>query len=154
MDNEQNLAQKRVETRSPLAKCRSSIRVRYADTDQMRVVYHAKFFEYFEIGRSDLIRSLGVPYSRLEEQNVYLPVVEAYAHYRRPAHYDELVLVESSIYELPKATLKIEYNIFNESESEKLVEGWTVHSFFNPVSGKPMRAPKFFLALFSSNSNS
>lgn len=144
---------KREETVAPpakriIAESFTSVRVRYADTDQMRIVHHAKYFEYFELGRSDLIRTLGMSYAQLEEKGIYLPVIEAVAHYQRPARYDDLIIVHSSICEMPKVTLKIEYTIFDETKSEHLADGWTIHSFLNAATGKPMRAPKEFLALF------
>jgi acyl-CoA thioester hydrolase len=124
---------------------KTEIRVRYADTDQMKVVYHGKYLEYFELGRSALIRSLGLPYSELENRGILLPVVEAFAKYRRPALYDELLVVEAFVTELPKATLKIEYRIFRDSEAELLAEGYTVHSFLNASTGKPIRVPLYFV---------
>jgi acyl-CoA thioester hydrolase len=111
----------------------------------MRVVYHAKYLEYFELGRSDLIRGLGLPYGRMEDQGIFLPVVEAHARYRRPAHYDEILIVESVVRELPKASLKIEYRVFREKEEIVLAEGYTVHGFLNVATGRPTRAPQHFI---------
>ena len=125
-----------------MVKSLTKIRVRYADTDQMRVVYHGKYLEYFELGRSDLIRNLGLPYSQLESDGIFLPVVEAFAKYRRPAHYDELLVVESEVAGIPMASLRIEYRVFRDGEKEVLAEGYTIHSFFNAATGKPTRAPK------------
>ncbi len=136
------------ELSEPLVRSYSTIRVRYADTDQMRIVHHARFFEYFELGRSDLIRQLGMPYAQLEEQGIFLPVIEAVARYHKPARYDECIIVESSIYELPKATVKIHYRVFNEDKSIVLADGWTLHGFLNGKNGRPMRAPQVFLNLF------
>jgi acyl-CoA thioester hydrolase len=125
-----------------VVKSFTKIRVRYADTDQMRVVYHGKYLEYFELGRSDLIRNLGLPYSQLESEGIFLPVVEAFAKYRRPAHYDEVLIVESEVKEIPMASLRIEYRVFRDGEHELLAEGYTLHSFLNVATGKPTRAPK------------
>lgn len=126
---------------------KAEIRVRYADTDQMKVVYHGKYLEYFEVGRSALIRSLGMPYSELEARGILLPVIEVYAKYRKPARYDELLLVESFVTEIPQATLKIEYQICRGGEKNSLVEGYTVHSFLNTSTGKPTRAPSYFVQI-------
>lgn len=123
----------------------TEIRVRYADTDQMKVVYHGKYLEYFELGRSALIRSLGLPYSELESRGILLPVVEAYAQYRKPAKYDELLSVEARVVELPAATLRIDYKVFRDDEEDLLAEGYTVHSFLNASTGKPGRAPSYFI---------
>ena len=124
---------------------KTEIRVRYADTDQMKVVYHGKYLEYFEVSRAALIRSLGLPYSELEKRGIFLPVVEAFAKYRRPALYDDLLFIEAIVSELPKATLKIKYQIFRDGEKEPLAEGYTIHSFLNVSTGKPTRPPSYFM---------
>ena len=124
---------------------RTEIRVRYADTDQMKVVHHGKYFEYFEQARSDLMRSIGLPYSEIERSGVFLPVIEAFARYRRSARYDDLITVESTVDEMPVARVRISYKIFDSAEPEPIVEGYTVHSFLNAETGKPTRAPAQFL---------
>ena len=125
----------------------TQIRVRYADTDQMKVVYHGKYLEYFEVGRAALIRSLGLPYSELETRGILLPVIEAFAKYRKPAHYDDLLTIEAMVAELPQATLKIDYQVFRNREEGTLAEGYTVHSFFNAATGKPTRPPSYFMQI-------
>jgi len=130
-----------------MIKHKTKIRVRYADTDQMRVVHHARFLEYFELGRSDLIRMLGMSYGDLETKGYLLPVVEVFAKYHRPALYDEMIIVESLIKEIPKASLRIEYNVMREGEPDILAEGYTVHGFLNASTNKPTRAPAFFIEM-------
>jgi len=132
-----------------LAQHYSSIRVRYADTDQMRVVHHSKYFEYFEMGRSDLIRALGLPYGDMEAKGIFLPVIEADAKFIKPAQYDEILIVETSIREMPVVTMTIDYRVLRENKQECIAEGRTVHGFLNAKTGKPMRAPKEFLQLFN-----
>jgi acyl-CoA thioester hydrolase len=127
----------------------SAIRVRYADTDQMKNVYYGKYFEYFEQGRSDFLRSLGLPYGELERQGFFLPVIEAFARYKRSARYDELLQVETRLLEVPGARIRLEYSVFREGESDVLVEGYTVHSFVNGSSGKPTRAPEVILTVIN-----
>lgn len=124
---------------------KTQIRVRYADTDQMRTVYYGKYFEYFEQARSELLRSIGLPYAEIEKSGVFLPVIEAFARYRRSAQYDDLITVESLVEELPVARIRINYKIFEEKNVEPIVEGYTVHSFLNASTGKPTRAPAQFL---------
>ena len=121
------------------------IRVRYADTDQMRMVYYAKFFEYFEQGRSDLLREIGLPYPEIEEMGYYLPVVEAHARYLKSARYDEALRVKTIVKEMPQARIRIEYELTNDDTKDLLVEGYTIHSFVNASSGRPTRAPEHFL---------
>lgn len=123
----------------------TQIRVRYADTDQMRFAYYGKYFEYFEQGRSDLLRAIGLPYSEIEHHGIYLPVVEAFAKYKRSARYDDLINVETILTEMPIARVRIEYKITLDGESEPIVEGYTIHSFLNAATGKPTRAPALFV---------
>lgn len=124
----------------------TTIRVRYADTDQMKRVYYAKFFEYFEQGRSDLLREIGMPYPELEAAGYFLPVVEAHARYLKPALYDEEVIVKTILKDMPQARVRIEYLVTN-SQNDILAEGYTIHSFVNAKTGKPTRAPEQFLEI-------
>ena len=122
----------------------TQVRVRYADTDQMRFVYYGKFFEYFEQGRSDLLRGVGLPYGQIEEMGLYLPVIEAHASYRRAARFDDLLNVMTCLKEIPAARVRIDYEVFKEGEGALLADGYTIHSFVNAATGKPTRAPGQF----------
>ncbi len=121
------------------------IRVRYADTDQMKFAYYGRYFEYFEQGRSDLLRQIELPYPEIEREGYFLPVVEAHANYVKSARYDDELLIKTIFKELPQARLLIEYEVFNTATSDLLATGHTIHSFLNASSGKPTRAPVFFL---------
>jgi len=123
---------------------RTAVRVRYADTDQMRMVYYGKFFEYFEQGRSDLLRDIGMPYPEIERLGYFLPVIEAYARYLHSARYDDLLTVTTMLKERPQVRVRIEYQVHNE-HNELLAEGHTIHSFVRSETGKPARAPREFL---------
>lgn len=127
----------------------SHIRVRYADTDQMKNVYYGKYFEYFEQSRSDFLRALGLPYGELERRGFFLPVIEAYAKYRQPARYDDLLRVETRLPEVPGARIRLDYTIVRDGESDILVEGYTTHSFVHAGTGKPTRAPEEFLQVIN-----
>lgn len=121
------------------------IRVRYADTDQMKMVYYARYFEYFEQGRSDLLRAIGMPYPTIEKMGYYLPVVEAKANFIKSARYDDEIVVKTIVKDLPQVRFRIEYEIHNPKTKELLVEGYTIHSFVYSQTGKPTRAPLQFL---------
>lgn len=123
------------------------VRVRYADTDQMGVVYHTKYLEWFEVGRTELLRDLGIPYSRMEEEGIGLPVIEAHCLYKRGAVYDQLLLIISRLKELPRATVRIDYEIFNE-DRDLLVSGYTVHIFLGKI-GRPIKPPKSFMQVIT-----
>ena len=123
----------------------TEIRVRYADTDQMRVVYYGKFFEYFEQGRSDLLRSIGLPYPQIEEMGFYLPVIEAHAVYKRALQYDDLIRVVTQLRHSPVARVRLDYEVTKVGEQGLVAEGYTIHGFINASTGKPTRGPARFL---------
>jgi acyl-CoA thioester hydrolase len=110
----------------------TQVRVRYAETDQMGVVYYANYLVWFEIGRVELLRRLGYSYSQLEaEHKLILPVVEASCRYRHPARYDDEILIETRPLLLRGAVIKFGYRILRKSpsgeENKLLAEGETVH---------------------------
>ena len=128
-----------------MIKHTTSIRVRYADTDQMKYVYYGKFFEYFEQGRSDLLRAIGLPYSAIEEMGLILPVIEAHATYKRAGRYDDLLNIITYFRDMPVARVRLDYEVFKEGEPDLIADGYTIHSFVNAGTGKPTRAPAQFL---------
>ena len=111
----------------------TQVRVRYAETDQMGIVYYANYLVWFEIGRVELLRSLGLAYSQLEiDHQCILPVVEARCRYRSPARYDDQILIETRPALLRNSVIKFAYQIYrkpnqNEKERKLLAEGETVH---------------------------
>jgi acyl-CoA thioester hydrolase len=123
----------------------SDIRVRYADTDQMKFAYYGRFFEYFEQGRSDLLRTIGLPYGVLEDLGYFLPVIEAHAEYKRPARFDDLLHVLTILRDRPVARVRIDYEVRCGDAPDLVAEGYTIHSFLHAKTGKPSRAPAQFL---------
>jgi acyl-CoA thioester hydrolase len=128
-----------------MIKHTSAIRIRYADTDQMKFAYYGKFFEYFEQGRSDLLRSIGLPYTRVEEMGLFLPVIEAHASYKKAARYDDLLQVVTILRDTPVARVRLDYEVYKDGEKDLLADGYTIHSFVNAENGKPTRAPAQFV---------
>lgn len=100
-------------------------RVRYAETDQMQVVYHANYLVWCEIGRTEFIRALGTPYSELERQNVTLAVVEANLRFHGAARYDNLIRVSTTISEVKSRTITFDYVITNAETGERFVTAST-----------------------------
>jgi acyl-CoA thioester hydrolase len=92
----------------------TEIRVRYADTDQMQFVYNGKYLEYFEVGRTEMLRSLGLPYFKIENEGYLLPVLEAYVKYLQPAYYDDLLIINSYLRDYPDLKIKINYEILRK----------------------------------------
>lgn len=124
--------------------CSSTIRVRYADTDKMQIVNNGKYLEYFEVGRTELLRSLGLPYVKLEEAGILLPLIEANCRYIRPARYDDILRVETIVNSFDAPRLRIDYHIYLEDRNELLCSGFTTHVFQDVITGKPVRPPQFF----------
>ena len=92
---------------------RTTCRVIYGDTDNMGQAYYGNYFRWFEIGRNELFRSLGLAYTEVERQGIFLPVAEAYCKYSAPAKYDDLLIIETSIDTRLKGALKFDYRIFS-----------------------------------------
>jgi len=106
----------------------TEVRVRYAETDQMGIVYYANYLVWFEIGRVELLRSMGLAYSQLEtEHECILPVVEATCRYRSPTRYDDEILIETRPSMLRGSVIKFAYRIVRKANQELLAEGETVH---------------------------
>lgn len=125
------------------------IRVRYAETDQMRRAYHANYLIWFEAARINLMREYGISYASLEKEGYYLPVVQAHVNYRSPANFDDLIMIEARIEKQPKAKITINYQVKNEN-GQLIADGFTLHSFMNE-DGKPVRPPQRFTTIVSQN---
>ena len=127
-----------------MAEATCEIRVRYGETDQMRVVYYTHYLNWFEVGRSNLLRESGVSYREVESQGVFLTVVEAHCRYLKPARYDDLLRIITKVSQPKRARLLFEYEIHRirpQRDNELLATGNTVHVAVDQQ-GKPMRLPE------------
>jgi acyl-CoA thioester hydrolase len=124
----------------------TEIRVRYADTDQMQFVYNGKYLEYFEVGRTEMLRSIGLPYFKIENEGYLLPVLEAYVKYLQPTYYDDMLIINSYLRDYPDLKIKINYEILRKENNEVIAEGFTVHAFIKKENKKISRPPEFFLS--------
>lgn len=120
---------------------KAEIRIIYADTDQMGIVYHANYLKFFEIGRTELLRELGMPYKVCEEKGIMLPVKEVFIDYKRSAKYDDVIIVSSYVATLKNVSLKINYEIYEKQSQKLLTLGYTVHPFVDK-DGKVVRPPE------------
>jgi acyl-CoA thioester hydrolase len=118
----------------------STVRVRYAETDQMAVAWHGGFFAWFEVGRTDLLRELGMTYRELESRGVYLPVVEAQARYLRPARYDDVLDISTRLTAATGVRLTFQYEVRLKDDSTLLATGMTGHAAVDGR-GQPRRLP-------------
>jgi len=116
--------------------------VRYADTDQMGIVYNGVYFVYFEIGRTELLRECGLPYAEIERQGLMLPVLESHAVYKSPALYDDLLEIHTTFENVVKPTIRLDYKVFKNDVF--VSEGYTIHSFLKAETRRPVRPPRIF----------
>ncbi|MEJ8546975.1 YbgC/FadM family acyl-CoA thioesterase [Brevibacillus borstelensis] len=114
------------------------IRVRYSETDQMGVVYHANYLNWFEVGRTEFIRETGVTYRSLEEKGILLPVTDVSLSYKQPARYDDWVEIRTDLEELSMVRLTFSYEIYRVADEQLLVTGKTKHAF-TTMEMKPIR---------------
>jgi acyl-CoA thioester hydrolase len=118
----------------------STVRVRYAETDQMRVVYHANYLVWFEVARTDLLRSLGWSYREMEAAGVSLPVIEVHADYRQPARYDDELEIEARGRLLSPVRMEFQYTVRRRTDQTVVATGYSRHAAIGP-SGRPCRLP-------------
>ena len=122
----------------------TNIRVRYSDTDQMGFVYYGVYAQYYEVGRVELLRSLGLPYKELEEMGYSLPVVSMNIRYKKPAFYDDLLTVKTIIRELPSTSITFNYEVLNQ-DNQLLNISEVVLVFVDKRNNKPCLVPDILL---------
>lgn len=127
-----------------MIKNRTSLRVRYAETDQMGYVYYGNYAAYYEVGRVELMRQLGTSYREIEESGLMLPVRDFSVRYFKPALYDDLITIETRVEELPTARIRFTYDIFNEA-GDLLTTAETTLVFVSKETNRPVTAPQWFL---------
>lgn len=120
------------------------LRVRYGETDQMGIVYYGNYAQYFEVGRTEWLRNFGITYKQMEADGFLLPVVTLNVRYKKPAYYDDLITVVTTLVKIPSVTIEFSYNILNE-KNELLVQGNTVLAFVDLNKNKPTRCPQYLL---------
>jgi acyl-CoA thioester hydrolase len=125
------------------------VRVRYAETDQMGVVYHGNYFVWFEVGRVELMRSLGFEYKLMEkEDDCHIVVVEAHCRYLKPAKYDDVLRVRTRITETMNRMIRYSYELIHDSDNELLATGETKHIICGS-NGRPKMLPQKYRARFT-----
>lgn len=126
----------------------TQVRVLYADTDAMGVVYHTNYIRWFEHGRNELMRQLGVAYTELEKLSLNLPLTKVSCHYLMSARYDQLLTVETKYDYIKRASIRFNSKIWDENREKLLVEGYTIHACTNNE-GKIRRIPQLLLELIN-----
>ncbi|MCX8531080.1 acyl-CoA thioesterase [Chryseobacterium luquanense] len=127
-----------------------SLRVRYAETDPMKYVYYGNYATYFELGRVELFRSIGISYDEIEKQGIWLPVSDYKIKYLKPALYDQKLEIHTFMRKIPGVRIEFEYEIFNEDQV-KITEASTTLFFLNAETNKVIKCPDFLMKLIEKN---
>lgn len=122
----------------------TTIRVRYSETDQMGVVYHGNYAQFFEIGRTEWLRSLGITYKDMEKSGVMLPVISLSTNFKKSALYDDELKITTSLKKKPTVKIEFDYEITNQN-NQLICTGATALAFINMKTMKPMRCPDYIL---------
>ena len=121
-----------------MIKHQTKVKVRYGETDQMGVVYHGNYAQYFEIGRIEWLSSLGVSYKEMEAQGIMLPVVVLNINYSKPAFYEDVLIITTSLIKPPEVSIEFKYELHNEG-GELLTTAYTKLVFVDSKSRSPIR---------------
>ena len=125
-------------------------RVRYRECDPMGVVYHTHYIDYLEESRTEALREVGLPYKRIEDAGIMMPVVDLAVRYYNPARYDDVVVVRTIFgNSIPRATVKIRYEVHRESNDDRLLSGHVTLCVVNRETGRPTRAPQVLVDAFA-----
>lgn len=121
----------------------TTLRIRYAETDNMGYVYYGNYAAFYEVARTEMLRSTGISYKELEDMGVMLPVTDLVCKYYQPARYDDLITIKTSIKEKPLVRIQFEYEIYNQ-DGVLLNTGYTQLVFVDKEKSRPCRAPQIF----------
>ncbi|AZA74834.1 acyl-CoA thioesterase [Chryseobacterium indoltheticum] len=129
-----------------------SLRVRYAETDPMKYVYYGNYATYFELGRVELFRSIGISYDEIEKQGIWLPVSDYKIKYLKPALYDQKLEIHTFMRKIPGVRIEFEYEIYND-EGVKITEASTTLFFLSAETNRVIKCPDFLMKLIEENWN-
>jgi acyl-CoA thioester hydrolase len=128
----------------PLFQHTITFRVRYSETDQMGTFYNSRALEWFECGRTELLRAMGLPYTEMETRAVFLPLVEAHVEFLGPARYDDLLQMTTAVTFAGRARVRLDESIVRADTGKAVARGYTIHAFTDPMM-KTIRPPAWFL---------
>lgn len=132
--------------KKPLIEYTHTLRSRYGETDKMGYVYYGRYLEYFEVARTEMIRSFGLSYRELEENGVMLPVIHSELEYKIPVHYDVEMEIKVMVFDIPQVRLQTFYEVSTQAQKIPHVLGEVSLCFMDSVSRRPCRAPYEFLS--------
>lgn len=122
----------------------TQVRVRYGEVDRMGFLYHSHYVEYFDVARSEMMRSLGMSNFEIEAQGVMLPVLKVEVNYKNPAHYDDLLTIRTTLNELPRVRIKFDYEVFRP-DGELITTGSVTLAFMHADTKRACRCPQQLL---------
>jgi len=125
------------------------LRIRYGESDQMGYAHHGNYAQYFEMGRMELLRNLGISYKKMEEEGIILPVYSINTRFIKPAKFDDLLSLKTMLRKTPSARIIFEYEIYNE-KNELITTGETVLVFVDTAKNRPIKIPENILKKFIS----
>ncbi|MEQ9310062.1 MAG: thioesterase family protein [Balneolaceae bacterium] len=134
--------------KTPLIQFDYVLRSRYGETDKMGYVYYGRYLEYFEVARTEMIRSYGLSYQKMEDDGVMLPVIHAELEYKSPVFYDEEIIIKVLVFDTPGVRLKTYYKVIAKERDQLCAIGEVTLCFMNDKTRRPTRAPKYFLDQF------
>lgn len=134
--------------KSPLIEFDYTLRSRYGETDKMGYVYYGRYLEYFEVARTEMIRSYGLSYRKMEEEGIMLPVINAELEYKSPVFYDEEIIIRVMVFDTPGVRLQTYYKVITKERDQLCVLGKVTLCFMDEDTRRPCRAPAYFLDRF------
>ena len=137
--------------KDPLIEYTYLLRSRYGETDKMGYVYYGRYLEYFEVARTEMIRSFGLSYKELEDHGIMLPVIHSELEYKLPVHYDVVMQITVKVFDMPGVRLQTFYEVRTENSDALHVLGEVSLCFMNAETRRPCRAPEYFLASIEAN---
>lgn len=127
-----------------MIQSKTTIKVRYYETDQMGIVHHSNFIRYFETARTDWLTQLGISYKKMELEGIILPVISVNCNYKQSAYYEDNLIITTKLTKTPTVKIAFDYKIENQ-HNELICEGNTVLAFLNKETRKPTRCPRYIL---------
>ena len=125
-------------------------KVYYKDVNQMGIVYYARYYEYFEAARTELLKSLGIRVTVIENEGYLLPVITSHCDYKVGANFEDTLVINTIIKDQPRSRLRIDYEIYRDNSDELLVSGYTLHAFTDKT-GKAVKPPKQLVETLKQN---
>ena len=130
-----------------MIKTETTLRVRYAETDQMGFVYYGNYAQYYEVGRVEAMRSLGFSYKEMEDSGILMPVINFNIDYKKPALYDDEIRIVTTVSKLPSVRITFDYECYNQ-KNELLNTGSVTLVFIDKIKNKPTKPPNWFMKGF------